>query len=310
MKNLTLQLLVSIVWLSSCKNDTQTQELANEQDSIQTATVVDDTNATTTESTSDVTNIFPDFPSMGTTAQPHEHLLVPGYKMMENYVNGKAKNLIFYSAKMAKPADKNSTVAFQFDGDQEVPNYMIIPIPSGQKVKKGDIVLTWWQSGSGMQRALVTNDTDPSAPEVHYLDIKWDNPAKNNGVPIGQLKEIIKENTFVKLTDVWQSGTTIAAREGTSLKKFTVINVNQDKVLALGFAGIMKILNKADCTPLPVATQVKVGDKVQAPWVGSFKTCIVKELKPEFGRAVVEFDDHKGDLHTLPLGDITTGLVL
>jgi len=79
---------------------------------------------------------------------------------------------------MAKPGNEYSVIDFIFDDDTEIPNYMIIPIRPDESAKVGDIVLTWWQSGSGMKRAIVTNASDPTAPEVNYIDIEWDNPAK------------------------------------------------------------------------------------------------------------------------------------
>ena len=291
---------------SNTNNTTSTNSIV---DSLSTASTADESNAVE-EIPGDVLSIFADFPNMATTAKSGEYILIPAYKMLQKYAEEQNSTVIYYNAKMATPAEINSKVAFTFDGEQEVPNHLIIPIAAGQKVAKGDIVLTWWQSGSGMQRALVTDATNPDAPEVHYLDIDWDNPAKNKAVSIGQLKETIKPNTFTKLTDLWQSGTTVAAMDGMSIKKFTIINVSNDKVLVKGFAGSMKMLDKSACTPLKVTNTVKVGDKIQAPWVGSFKNGTIKELKSDYGRAVIEFDDLKDKLYVVPLGDITTGLVL
>jgi hypothetical protein len=310
MKKLILPTISSIFFIYSCSNASGAENTTSVNDTLAAANTELKEQPQTNSTETDITEIFSGFPAMETLAKPNEYILVPGFKMMENFVSGKTSNLIFYHAKMATPGEKNSQVAFTFDGEQTVPNYMIIPIKAGEKAKKGDIVLTWWQSGSGMKRAIVTNDSDPSAPEVHYLDIDWENPAKKDGISIGQLKEKIKENTFVKITNEWAAGTTIASRDGVSIKKFTVVNISNNKVLAIGFAGGMKILNQSDCTPLKVNQSVKVGDKVQAPWVGTFHTGIVKEVKSEYGRAVIEFDHQPGQLHVIPFGDITTGLVL
>ena len=296
------------IYMISCTGSNATH--TNTETSSDSSAVQSNKASVEVASKGDVLDLFAEFPKMSTAAIAGDYILIPAYKSLQKYAEDQNSTLIYYNAKMGAPSEINSKVAFTFDGEQVVPNHMIIPIPSGQKVTKGDIVLTWWQSGSGMQRALVTDATNPDAPEVHYLDIDWDNPAKSKDVPIGQLKENIKPNTFTKLTDVWQSGTTVAAMDGASVKKFTIINVSGDKVLAKGFAGSMKILERSNCTPLKVTNSVKVGDRVQAPWVGTFKDGIVKELKSEFGRAVVEFDGLKDKLYVVPLGDITTGLVL
>lgn len=310
MKKIVLTTATISIYLVACSNSSKSTETTNPVQTEQQTETTQTENTSNESTDGDVLSLFSDFPKMATKSKPTEHILIPAYKMLENYANGKTTSLIFYNAKMATPGDQNSKVAFTFDGEQEVPNHLIIPIEAGTKVKNGDIVLTWWQSGSGMQRAIVTNASNPTAPEVHYLDIDWNNPAKNSGVGIGQLKEKIKENTFCKITDSWQPGTTVAIQEGTSMKKYTVINVNEDKVLARGFAGSMKVLDKAKCTALKVNPKFKVGDKIQAPWVGSFKAGVIKEIKAEYGRAVVVFDHDASKEHVIPFGDITTGLIL
>ncbi len=309
MKRIFLPALAIALMGYACNNSSN-QQKENDTTSADTAVVNTANAAEEAEQKKSVKDIFADFPTMATTAQTGEYVLIPSYKMLEKHVNGDKGAMIYYQAKMAKPGETISGLAFTFDGEQEVPNHMIVPIASGQKVQKGDIVLTWWQSGSGMQRAIVTNAQDPTAPEVHYLDISWDNPAQKDGLSIGQMKEKIKENTFAKLTNEWQPGTSIAYLDGTNMKKFTIINVSGDKVLALGFAGTMKILEKSACTALKVNNQVKVGDKVQAPWVGTFKSGVVTEVKSEYGRAVVKFDHLSDEEEVIPFGDITTGLIL
>ena len=80
-----------------------------------------------------------------------------------------------------------------------------------------------------------------------------------------------------------------------------------DKVLCIGFAGKMAMFNKADCTPMEVIPNVKAGDKVQAPWVGTIKNGTVKSVNKEYGRVVVKFDDFPDD-YFIPYGDVTKGL--
>lgn len=260
-----------------------------------------------------VKNIFKSYPRKETTAQEGEVILIPSYKFMATAVEKgeESQTFIYYHATMVKSGDQYSTVKFTFDGEQEVPNCMIIPIPAQQKVKKGDIILTWWQSGSGMKRAIVTNAENPSEPEVNYIDIDFENPAtaKDGSTSIGQMKEKIKANTFVKLENDWDLGTTVAVKDGLSYKNWTLVNVTDNQVLCIGFAGKMKIFNKSDCTPLPIYTKVKAGDKVQAPWVGSYKNATVVKAIEELGRVVVQFDNND-KMYYIPYGDIATELIL
>ena len=172
------------------------------------------------------------------------------------------------------------------------------------------IVLTWWQTGSGMQRAIVTDDTDPSAPVVCYLDLDWDNPATtDDGVGIGQATYQIEAGTFHVLTADWSPGTTVAVNADDKVKAATIVSVNGDDVLTIGFAGKMKMYDKSDCTPCPVRPNVSVGDEIQIPWVGSFTASTVEKVDAENGRVWCA-DPYSDDPMVIAFGDVATGLEL
>ena len=78
--------------------------------------------------------------------------------------------MIWYTQEMVEPGEEMSEIKFMSE-QKKVPNAYIVPIPAGQTAKKGDILLTWWQCGSGLQRAYVTDAADPKAPTVRYLDL-------------------------------------------------------------------------------------------------------------------------------------------
>ncbi|HEY1038085.1 MAG TPA: hypothetical protein VGF30_01695 [Bacteroidia bacterium] len=304
MKKLILPAL-SIAILTAC-GGAKSEEAANPVDS--TAVVKTDSAATPAP---DKPNPFKDYPSGPTTAKAGEFILIPSYNwLMDGTTKGNDQTTyIYYSAKMGEPGDGNSKVDYTFDGSKEVPNYMIVPLAGGATAKKGDILLTWWQSGSGMMRAIVTNDKNPSEPEVNYIDLDWNNPAKTSeGVGYGQMKEKIKPNTFVKLGKLWDIGSGVAVKDASgSYKNWIITNIQGDKVLCIGFAGRMAMFNKADCTPMEIIPNVKAGDKVQAPWVGTIKNCTVKSVNKEYGRVVVNFEGMPDD-YFIPYGDVTKGL--
>lgn len=297
---------MAAVVLASCggaEESTETTEAPDSNESVDTA------------STEDIGEIgaidpFPDFPKGNLAAAEGDYVLTPSVSWQEDATKEGAEDqtFIFYNAKMSKAGAEYSTVDFTFDGEKEIPNYMIVPIKSGQTAKKGDIVLTWWQSGSGMQRAIVTDDSNPAEPEVNYIDIDWDNPAKTDeGVGFGQRKEVIKPNSFQVLTSEWAPGTTVAVKNGADYKAATVISVNGNEVLTLGFAGKMASYPKADCIALPVVPNVKVGDMVQAPWVGTFKNVKVQKVDKVMGRVWTD-DPFSDDPMVIPFGDIATNL--
>jgi hypothetical protein len=272
------------------------------------------TDSTTTEEVevSGAIDPFPEFPKGATTAGEGDIILTPSKNWQEDATSGDAadQTFIFYNATMATPGEGYSTVDFLFDGEVEIPNYMIIPIKPSQTAKKGDILLTWWQSGSGMKRAIVVDDANPAEPIVNYIDMDWDNPATNSeGVGFGQVKEQIKPGTFHVLTSQWEAGTTVAVSTDGKYKAATVVSVIGDKVLTVGFAGKMAVYSKSDCSPVVVQPSVKAGDMVQAPWVGSFVNTKVIKVDALMGRVWCE-DPYSDDPMVIPFGDVTSGLTI
>lgn len=235
---------------------------------------------------------FADFPSVETTAKPGDYVLCPSYNWIQDAVakGTEQTSFIFYAQKMAAPDKEFSELQF-LQERRKVPNAYIIHIPPGQKAKKGDIVLTWWQTGSGMNRAIVIDDADPVSPVVRYLDISYDNPAKSrdNSTTIGQMDEKIVPDSFVKLKD-WDAGTIVAVQDGANVKKGQIIRVAGDKVLVLQGVGKLKVYPKSSLTPAPLVPAVKEGDRVRATFVDTFKDATVARVDEKIGRVFVKFD--------------------
>jgi len=237
-----------------------------------------------------------DFPTVGTTAEPGNHVLTPSYGMYSSIFEEEVpadQTLIFYDAKMSAPGDIESDVEFTFDGIQKMPNSLIINIPKGQTAKVGDIVLTWWQTGSGMQRAIVTDAKDPLSPKVRYLDLDFDNPAMDDesGKSIGATEYQLKPDTFVKISSDWQEGNYIAVKSDWGWESAQVVKVAGDKVLTIGFAGKVKVYNTADCKVIPMVPDVKAGDVVWAVTSVSFNEATVVKVDKKMGVVFVKAND-------------------
>ena len=236
---------------------------------------------------------FKEFPAVETTAKAGEVVLAPSYNwLQEANVKGVDKvGMIWYSQTMQAPDKEMSEVKFMSD-TRKVPNAYIVAIPPGATAKKGEIVLTWWQSGSGMQRAIVTDDANPSEPVVRYLDIDYDNPAKSSDgkATIGQMDEKLKPNTFVKLGAPFDVGTMVAVQDGAEQKSAQVIRVAGDKIFVNGFAGHVAVVERSRCTAFPLVSTAKTGDKVKAVWVNSVKEGTVTKVDAAIGRVFIKFD--------------------
>ena len=206
---------------------------------------------------------------------------------LKEKANPANETYIFYNAVLSSVGDTKSIVRY-FGEDIEMPNAVIIPIPADQQAKKGDIVLTWWQSGSGMQRAIVKDDSNPSAPKVDYLDLSY----KDDGSGFAQehANEQLKPNSFVVLKDgEWQPGAQIVVSGDGSFDVGTLISCTDDKVLLKCFAGKIRVFKKSACKVIPLQQQLKPGDEVMSIFAGSLKTGYkVKKVDEKIGRVWVE----------------------
>lgn len=248
---------------------------------------------------------FADFPGVGTTAKPGDYVLAPSYNWIKDAAEKGVEtvNFIWYVQKMAIPDKANSELQF-LQERHKVPNPYVIAIPPKQTTRKGDIVLTWWQTGSGMQRAIVVDDADPARPIVRYLDIAYDNPAKSRdgSTTIGKMDERVVPDSFVKLKG-WDSGTTVAVQDGANQKSAQIIRVAGSKVLVIE-SGKLKVYQRSGCQPVPLLPQVKAGDRVKAPRYGvNFANAMVSEVDTRNGRVFVRFDGDKDD-KAIAFGDV------
>ena len=240
-----------------------------------------------------------DFPVVTTTAKPGEWVLSINKLQYDRFTKDPEKeNVIFYHQEFSSAGPKESKFK-DVSGDTAVPNSLIVPIAKGGKAKVGDIVLTWWQSGSGMQHAIVVEAKDGKAPTVRYLDIDYDNPAKgpDNKTLIGQMDEKLKADTFVVIKKPFDPGSTAACKDGSDYKLGHVIRVASDKVLLSGFAGHLVVRAKKDCKAMPLKPTTKAGAKVMAYWVGTMKAATVTKVDAKIGRIWVKYDG-MGDKET------------
>jgi hypothetical protein len=307
-------LFVSCLLLATVACGTKEANVANSNTATTGNTATPAANANTTTSDAPKSTLKPGeipfngFPTVGTTAKADEAVLCPSFNWIEDAATkGPDKvTFIFYNQKMIAPGAVESEVEFISPGKRKVPNAYIIPIPAGQTAKVGDIVLTWWQSGSGMNRAIVVEASDPTEPTVRYLDIGYDNPAKSRDgkTTIGQMDEKLKPNSFVKINNVWEPGTAIAVNDGASRKHVQVIRVEGDKVLTIGGVGRLQVYDKSACTPVPVKPNVKAGDKVKVAVYGTFQNATVNKVDNRNGRVFVKPEN--GEEKAIAFGDVMT----
>lgn len=308
MKIKILICLVSLlIGLSACGGASEKPENSDSANKAENAATVEKKEVKSEEEKKEFTGDlrFPfEFPKAGTTAKAGEKVLVPSFNWLVDAMQKDPKEvtMIWYTQEMVEPGEEMSEVKFMSE-QKKVPNAYIVPIPAGQTAKKGDVLLTWWQSGSGLQRAYVTDAADPKAPTVRYLDLDYDNPAKakDGKTGIGQMEEQLKPDSFVVIKNELEPGTSVAI--GSEMKHGQVIRAEVDKVLVSLFAGRIDVFPKADVKGIPIKPGVKAGDKVKAVRYGSFKDGTVSKVDENIGRVWVKFENASED-EALAFGDV------
>lgn len=200
--------------------------------------------------------------------------------------------LIFYDTTVKNVGEEKSVLA-TYNGEVEMPNALIVPLPDNAKAKKGDILLTWWQSGSGLQRAIVVDDSNPLEPKVCYLDLRWPDNPESPKLTEKKKGESLKPSTFAVIKDkTWQSGAQVAIHKEDEWLAGTLIHVEGNKVLVLGFGSKIEAYDKADVRIIPFKEKIKVGDEVWATWVNTYRPgYVVTHVDNEAGRVYVKGKD-------------------
>lgn len=215
------------------------------------------------------------WPAQKTEAKAGDFVLVPSRQFLDKALAaGKPNGFIYYAAWMTAPGATDSTVKNLAGSEFTMPNALIIPVKKGQKAAKGDVLLSHWTSGSGMERALVVGGT-ATEPEVLYLDITYDNPSG-----WGKKTDKLKPDTFHKLEKAWDLGTTVACKD----KAGRLVGLAGADVLALSGAGSLWTAKKADCQSLPVVPSAKAGDKVKVVYLDKLMDGQVDKVDPAIGR--------------------------
>jgi hypothetical protein len=228
-----------------------------------------------------------DFPALGTGAKKGEFVLAPSKGWIEEaFEKGADKQpFIFYGAWMVEPGEKESMLRTLPGQAVTIPNAMIIPIGPGQSAKPGDVVLTAWTSGSGMQRAIVVEGGTPESPRVRYLDLDLESPSG-----WGKKEDTLGENTFRVLKKPGEPGTTVGCKDGARTTRFIVIGEHDGKLLGVGFAGKVKVLARDSCKNLPIVPNLKPGERVYVPVIGAFTEGKVTKLDQPIGRVWVRHE--------------------
>ena len=229
-----------------------------------------------------------------TPGDPGDYVLCPSRQFFDNAIkNGADKTTFIYYAARLVESDKNQTTVKNLAGRTfSLPSEMVLPIPKGQTAKVGDVLLTWWQTGSGMQRAIVVGGKSKE-PVVRYLDIKLDNPSG-----AGKREDRLKPDSFVVLSKPWQLGTTLRIKDTkrpNTLLHGQIVALDNQRVLIKGWNGKLSTHERAHAIPVPIVPQLAANDAIQISLFGSFKPATVVKVDKRIGRVFAKYQFGRQD---------------
>ncbi|MCB9684714.1 MAG: hypothetical protein H6735_06745 [Alphaproteobacteria bacterium] len=227
-----------------------------------------------------------DFPVVKTTAAEGDFVLAPSRDFFDRAVSDgiDKATFIFYGATMLEPGPAESKVKSLAGTEFTIPNSLIIPIPRAQEAKVGDLLLGHWESGSGLQRAIVVSGT-ATEPVVRDLDLDLDNPAG-----VGQKDDAWKADRFRAL-EAGRVGVSVACKSGDKVEHGVLVALTPKKLLSLGFAGRLSAWTVDQCMPIDPGVTYAVGDTVQVPWVGTYTEAKVTKVDAKIGRVFASVHD-------------------
>src|SRR5690606_30553504 len=175
-----------------------------------------------------------DFPQVATTAPVGGYVLAPPRSWIDAALEKGADKqaFIYYGGWMRAPGPAASQIETLTQQSSVIPNALIVAIPKGKKAEPGQLVLTSWASGTGMQRAIVVPGGSPDSPKVRYLDMSLEHPTG-----WGERDDRLPRDAIMPLEQAGGIGATAACREGDYRMRYIITARSGDRLLGYGFAG-------------------------------------------------------------------------
>ena len=255
--------LVLVVFLFASCSPKKQQTKAQKQDSIKTVEFKYDT----------------------TLYHAGNYVLAPSRQFLKKYKENKdsATALVLYPQILEKFGPEKSLVEY-YDTVLAVKNEFLIPLPDGQPAHKGDFVVTWWQSGTAMQRAYIVKAKDSLHPYARYIDFDW---FGEDGYDT--LIERLNRNTFRVISKPLDPGSSIAVKKGSLYNFYKVINSFGDSIVALDWSGKLAFFKRDSVLPNAVHKQLDIGEQVWIPVFGIYTRGLVKNVDNGMADVVINF---------------------
>lgn len=211
-------------------------------------------------------------------------VMCPAKYLIDSAFSKGIENSVFvYYPRKVIDFNENSIFVAELGDTSIIPKYFVIPLPKNENVSKGDIVLSWWQKGTGMQRALVFDVVQDGRPVVYYLDGHFSFSQSN----LKYLLDTLKKDTYINISEKALIGRSFMINEEYISSYYITVAENKDSVMGLSWAGIIKVFKKTDCNFVPLNIQLKEGDSVLVPYLGTYCDGIIKKMWNDIGKVDV-----------------------
>lgn len=226
-----------------------------------------------------------DYPAVPTTARPGDPVLAPPARWVDNArTDGiSSQSFVYFAGKMVAPGPVASVIEVAGGALEALPNALILPLRRGERAAPGDLLLTSWASGTGMQRAIVVAGGTPESPRAAYLDLDYDHPSG-----VAKRAEPLPPNRFHRLTEAGAVGTSVRCDERGQDRHYVLVHRTPARWLGLGYGGRLRPLDPNRCRPLPLHPKIDAGS-VEIPLLGVFTPVRVRSYDAEIGRVFVRY---------------------
>lgn len=228
-----------------------------------------------------------------------DFVLVPSRAAIEQaFEQGtEEQTFVYYAATVVETGALETRVRYLTHEQRTLPNALVVPIRRGALAKRGEVVLTSRARGTGLSRALVLGG-DPSAPRVSFLDPVV--PASALAEPAA-LESVLPRDGFHVVREPGEPGSTLACGEGSEREALIVLKVFDERRLAIGFAGRLRVVPANACETLPIGLAPAPGQTVWFPLFSRFHSGRVERFDDATGRALVSYD-FAGESRKLAVG--------
>ena len=180
----------------------------------------------------------------------------------------------------------------------EVPNAFVISFPGHCAVAEGDFVSTWWQRGSGLQRAYVVKVLDDKHIIVRYLDLDVFTVQGEADV-----MDTINQGSFRVIKDEFDPGASVCYCKSTGKEFYTIINRGGGKLICRSELGKVIFVDRDSVRPNGVNKQLKINQQVEVPFYGIYIPAHIVSLHDGYVKAKVKIVDHVDTL-AVPMLDV------